>query len=137
MWATGGGDSGGFDFGSNGGSGDVKKAPRNLLVVGRWGGGGFRIDFDVDVDVDIGGGGNGNGDGDGGSGGDGGRGGNGDGNGDDDGGDDGDYSSSGGDGGNGGGNGTDVKKAPPNPLISETVHNKRVDNDGGPASEVE
>ena len=29
------------------------------------------------------------------------------------------------------------KNGPPNPLVSETVHKKGADNDGGPASEID
>ena len=98
--ATGGGNSGSFDFGSNGGGSNVEKTPLYTLALGSSrGGSGFH----------------GNGDGDG----------------------DGDGSSGDGDGGSDGGGNANVKKAPPNPLVSETVHDKRADDDGGPASEVE
>ena len=94
--ATGGGNSGSFDFGSNGGGSSVEKTPLYTLALGSGrGGSGFRS----------------NGDGDG--------------------------SSGGGDGGSDGGGNANVKKAPPNPLVSETVHDKRADDNGSPASEVE
>ena len=84
-----------------------EKAPLDPLVAGGRGGGGFHRDGDGD----------------------------GDGNDDDDG--NGDGSSGSRDGGSGGGSNSDVEKAPPNPLVSENVHDKRADDDSGPASEVE
>ena len=91
---TGGGDSGGFSFSSNGGSGNSEKAPLDLLVTSGRGGGGFHSNGSRSSGV----GKVGSGDGDG---------------------------------------NVDVKKEPPNQLVSETVHGKRADNIGGPALEVE